>query len=265
MDQRREGLSEREAKQLRALQRRRKRQEEGRFLAEGVRVVEDLLAADLPIDWVLAASSLEDSARGAAVMAEVRGRGLPIRTLPDDAFQKLAATEHAQGILAVARTPVADWSCALAGEGTAVVLILDAVQDPGNLGTLVRTAEALGAVGVVALPGTVDPWNAKSVRAAAGSLFRLPVLAASWEETQERLHAIGYRLLAAEVGGDPPARRSGPVGLVVGNEGAGLSPLVRASVDGVVGIPLRGRAESLNVAAAAAILLYEFTRLSDDG
>jgi RNA methyltransferase, TrmH family len=140
------------------------------------------------------------------------------------------------------------------------VLLLDAVQDPGNLGTLVRTAEALGVAAVVALPGTVDPWNAKAVRSAAGSLFRVPVLPATWKEARARLAGSGYRLLAAEVGGAPVAAVHGRVGLVVGNEGAGLSAAVRAGVDGRVGIPLQGRAESLNVAAAAAILLYELMR-----
>lgn len=260
MDQRRDGLSEREGKQLRALQRRRKRRDEERFLAEGVRVVEDLLASSLQVDWILASSSLEDNPRGAALVEAVQRRELPLRRVADDAFQKLAATEHAQGVLAVARQPDSGWESLLRAAPPSVVLLLDAVQDPGNLGTLVRTAEALGVAGVLALPGTVDPWNAKSVRSAAGSLFRVPVLASTWEEAQERLRGAGYRLLAAEAGGGAPPEPGGRIGLIVGNEGAGISPYVRASVDGTVGIPLRGRAESLNVAAAAAILLHELTR-----
>lgn len=260
MDQRRAGLSEREEKQLRGLLRRKKRQEESRFLAEGVRVVEDLLASPLQIDWVLAASSLGDSERGGQLIEAITHRGLPLRTVADDAFQKLAATEHPQGVLAVASIPEPDWSAVASASPDAVVLILDAIQDPGNLGTLVRTAEALGAAAVVALPGTVDPWNPKSVRAAAGSHFRVPILSADWDAVRERLGGAGYRLLAAEMSGDPPPTARGRVGLVMGNEGAGVSPDVRAAVDGTVGIPLRGRAESLNVAAAAAILLYELTR-----
>jgi RNA methyltransferase, TrmH family len=260
LDQRREGLSEREEKLLRALQRRRKRLEHGRFIAEGIRVVEDLLASPLEVDWVLVASSLEDTSRGATLVASIEERALPIRVLPDDAFQKLALTEQAQGVLAVAQTPAGDWRTIESSGTHAVVLLLDGVQDPGNLGTLARTAEALGAAGLVTLPGTVDPWNPKTVRAAAGSLFRIPVLAGGWEEVRDRLRKEGFRLLTAEVGGDPPPAAGGRVGLVVGNEGAGISPEVRASADGAVGIPLRGRAESLNVAAAAAILLYELTR-----
>ena len=260
MDQRREGVSEREEKQLRGLLRRKKRQEEGRFLVEGVRVVEDLLASSLRIDWILAASSLGDNERGGRLMEAIIDRALPLRTVADDAFQKLAATEHAQGVLAVAGIPEPDWAAVANASPDAVVLVLDAVQDPGNLGTLVRTAEALGATSVVSLPGTVDPWNPKSVRGAAGSLFRVPILPAEWAAARERLAAAGFRILAAEVGGDPPSATRGRVALVMGNEGAGVSPEVRAEVDGTAGIPLRGRAESLNVAAAAAILLYELTR-----
>lgn len=260
MDQRRDGLSDREEKLLRALQRRRKRQAESRFLAEGVRVVEDLLASPLRVEWVLAATSLGDSPRGAALVRAIEERALPLRRIGDDAFLRLAATEHAQGVLAVAQMPGFAWEVLVQDAPTSVVLLLDAVQDPGNLGTLARTAEALGAAGLVVLPGTVDPWNPKSVRAAAGSLFRIPVIAASWDEARARLREAGYRLLAAEAGGDAPLSARGRVGLVVGNEGAGISPEVRASADGTVGVPIRGRAESLNVAAAAAILLYELTR-----
>lgn len=260
MDQQRNLLSEREGKQLRALARRKVRDAEGRFLAEGVRVVEDLLAAPVETEWICASSSLGDSARGAALLRSASERRIPLRLVPDRDLQALAPTEHSQGVIAVARTPRHEWEGSLPASGRSVVLLLDAIQDPGNVGTVARTAEALGAAALVVLPGTADPWNPKSVRAAAGSLFRLPVLAASWEEAAVRLRKAQYRLLAAEAGGDSPAGAGGRVGLVMGNEGAGLSAGVRSDVDGAIGVPIRGRAESLNVAAAAAILLYELTR-----
>ncbi len=112
----------------------------------------------------------------------------------------------------------------------------------------------------MALPGTVDPWNSKSVRAAAGSSFRLPIVAAGWGEAAAWLRGHGFELLAAAAGGDPAGPGAERAALVVGNEGAGVSPEVGEGVDRIVGIPLRGRAESLNVAAAAAILLYELSR-----
>lgn len=253
-------LTSREDKELRALRRRGGREVAGRFLAEGVRVVEDLLASPIPIHWAAVASSLEDGERGRRLIEALDGRGVPRRVLPDAEFRRVAATEHPQGILAVASVPTAELSELLSGTGPRVVLVLDAVQDPGNFGTLSRSAEALGASGLITLPGTVDPWNAKAVRAAVGSTFRLPIVAASWEVAARWLRAEGFRILGAAVGGGPVPADAARVALVVGNEGAGLSPEVSAGVDALVGIPLRGRAESLNVNAAAAILLHELTR-----
>jgi TrmH family RNA methyltransferase len=253
-------LTSREDKELRALQQRKHREREGRFLAEGVRVVEDLLASPLTVHWSAVASSVEDSGRGRALAEALDRRGIPRRQLSDAEFQRVAATEHSQGVLAVASIPSWALPTLLEGPAPRVVLVLDAVQDPGNFGTLVRSAEALGAAGVIALPGTVDPWNPKAVRAAVGSTFRLPVVGSSWEAAAEWLRREGFRILGADAAGEAMPAAPARAALVVGNEGAGLSAAVRAGVDGLVGIPLRGRAESLNVAAAAAILLYELTR-----
>lgn len=252
-------LSAREEKEIRALQRRKIRQREGRFLAEGVRVVEDLLASDLAVRLLVASSSLGDSERGRAVLEEGRRRELPIRMVEERELDGLAATDSPQGVLAVADVP--DWRLeALRGGPPEVILVLDGVQDPGNLGTLVRSAEALGALGVIALTGTVDPWNPKAVRSAAGSSFRQPVVATGWDEASEWLRREGYEVLAAVAGGEPVRRGGSRVAVVVGNEGAGISAEVLSGADRTAGIPLKGRAESLNVAAAAAILLYELTR-----
>jgi TrmH family RNA methyltransferase len=260
LDQFRLGLSEREEKQLRALRLRKNRRQEGHFLAEGIRVVEALLESTIVTDWAIVASSLEDTERGAALQLELEKLAIPRRVVPREQFLRLAPTEQSQGILAVARIPEVSWDSIAEREDPAVLLLLDAIQDPGNFGTLVRTAEALGAVAIVALPGTVDPWNEKAVRAAAGSSFYLPILTSTWDEAAAWMAKEGYRVLAADVGGDPPERGEGRIGLVMGNEGAGISAEIRSMVDKTVGIPLKGRAESLNVAAAAAILLYELTR-----
>jgi RNA methyltransferase, TrmH family len=254
-------LTPREAKELRALKTRKNREESGRFLAEGVRLVEDLVASTLSIPWVVTASSLEDSERGRALIEALDRRAIPRRHVPDRDFQALAATEVPQGVIAVAVTPDAALPTTSPADPPSAVLLLDAVQDPGNFGTLVRSAEALGALAVVALPGTVDPWNPKAVRSAAGASFRVPILQQSWAEARDELRGLGYVLLGAAAEGDPlpePAPRRSA--LIVGNEGAGLSPEVKRGVDRLVGIPLRGRAESLNVAAAAAILLFQLTR-----
>ena len=254
-------LTRREERLLRSLRERKHREAEGLFAAEGVRAVEDLAASPLTLRFAAASSSLEDGARGAALLAALERRGVPVRGVGERELRDLADTEQPQGIVAVAEIPrraLAD----LAPRGDrAALLLLDAVQDPGNFGTLVRTAEALGAAGVVALPGTVDPWNAKSVRAAMGSSFRLPIVAATWDEAGPWLEENGFAVIASVVGADPlPSPPPARAALVLGNEGAGVSAgtLTRAGLQ--AGIPLRGRAESLNVAAAGAILLHELLR-----
>jgi TrmH family RNA methyltransferase len=253
-------LSAREAAELRALKDRKKRLEYGRFVAEGVRVVEDLLASDLSIRWAVTTSSLEDTPRGAALAAEIDRRDLKRRIVTDREFATLASTETPQGILVVADIPGATAED-IAGRGrSGVVLVLDAVQDPGNFGTLVRSAEAFAALGVVALPGTVDPWNAKSVRSAAGSSFRIPIAQTSWENLRAVLQVHDFMILGATAEGEELRDRHDRVALVVGNEGSGLSREVRSDATQLVAIRTPGRAESLNVAAAAAILLYELSR-----
>jgi len=254
-------LTRREEKLVRSLAQRKNREAEGRFLVEGMRVVEDLLASELEVHLLLHTSSLEDTERGRTLLEAADARGVPLRRVEDKDLSALADTQTPQGVLAVARSPSADLADLEAGAERAVVLALDAVQDPGNFGTLARTAEALGAVGLLVLPGTVDPWNAKAVRSAMGASFRMPVVSAGWETASPWLEEHGFQILAADAGGEPidgglPARSV----LVVGNEGAGLSVDTLGRADRTVGIPLRGRAESLNVAAAAAILLHELLR-----
>jgi len=254
-------LTRREERLIRSLAERKHRDAEGLFVAEGVRAVEDLAASPLDLHLSLVSSSLGDTPRGAALRRALEQRGAPVREVDERALRELADTEHPQGVLAVAAIPRAGLDTLRADAEPAVVLVLDAVQDPGNFGTLVRTAEALGAAGVIALPGTVDPWNAKSVRAAMGSSFRLPIVASRWDEAAPWLAARGMAVIAAMAGAEPlplpPPRRAA---LVLGNEGAGVGEetLARASLR--AGIPLRGRAESLNVAAAGAILLHDLLR-----
>ncbi|HEX8691870.1 MAG TPA: RNA methyltransferase [Longimicrobium sp.] len=254
-------LTRREERLVRSLAVRKHREAEGLFLVEGVRAVEDLLASPLPVRMVVASSSLEDTPRGAALRRSVEERGLPLRETGERELRDLAGTEQPQGVLAVAAIPRATLAGLKVDAEPAVLLVLDAVQDPGNFGTLVRTAEALGAAGVLALPGTVDPWNPKAVRAAMGSSFRLPVVPATWDEAAPWLAERAVAVVAAVVGAAPlpvpPPRRAA---LVLGNEGAGVGAETLARADLRAGVPLRGRTESLNVAAAGAILLHELLR-----
>lgn len=243
-----------EARRWRSLKRRKGRAEHGLFVAEGHRLLEDLLASPVGVRQVLytAAGVGEPGIRD--VLERAAERGVPREEVGEEELAELADTVTPQGVLAVGEIPERDWEDL--GEGD--VLVLDAVQDPGNAGTILRTAEALGAAGAVSLKGTVDVWNPKVVRAAAGSLFRLPVLHATWPEAGERLRSAGRRIWASDARGEPVGRDDDvprDVALVLGNEGAGVRDEILAAADRRVAVRLRGGAESLNVAVAAAILM----------
>ena len=242
----------------RDLRRRKAREKRGLFVAEGVRAVEELVKSGLEIEGVLVAPQVEEAPRGAALVANIRERGLTLETVAANEFASAAETESPQGILALARIPAVTLDEIPAADSLRL-LILDAVQDPGNVGTLVRTADALGAAATIALPGTVDLWNAKVVRSAMGSLFHHTAVHATWDELLAFKSRHGLALWGADAAGSPIGKEATPqrLGLVVGNEGAGLTELVRSSCDRLVSIPMSPRAESLNVAVATGILLHE--------
>jgi TrmH family RNA methyltransferase len=242
----------------RDLKRRKARERRGLFVAEGVRAVEELVRSALEIEGILVAPQVEEAPRGAALLDAIRSRGLPVETVAASEFASAAETESPQGILGLARIPSTTLD-EIQRSDSLRLLILDGVQDPGNVGTIVRTAAALGAAATIALPGPVDLWNAKVVRSAMGAHFHHAVIHSTWDEIVAFRSARDVRLWGAAadgtaIGSEPvPAR----LALVVGNEGAGLSENVRSSLDRLVSIPMSPGAESLNVAVAAGILLHE--------
>jgi TrmH family RNA methyltransferase len=177
----------------------------------------------------------------------------PVFELGDGVLERVASTEHPQPNLAVVRMPVRRATL----ERADFVVIVDALNDPGNLGTILRSAEAAGVDAVVLTPGSVDPFNAKSVRASAGALFHVPVVAGTLADAR----TAGLRLLGTSSHqGDAhvEADWSGRIAIVLGNEAHGLAG--DAPVDGWVRIEHQGRAESLNVAMAATLLVFEAAR-----
>lgn len=242
----------------RDLRRRRARERHALFVAEGVRTVEELLDAALPVRGLLAAPTARDTERGAALLARAHERGIPVLDVDDATFASAASTDAPQGVLAVAEVPARTLGDLTVAAGRPL-LVLDAVQDPGNVGTMVRTAAAFAAAGVVALPGTVDLWNPKVVRSAMGALFRLPTVPATVAELGEFLRAHDVALWGADMAGAPldGATPRSRVAVAVGNEGAGLTADVRALANQLVSIPIAAHVESLNVAVAAGILLHQ--------
>jgi TrmH family RNA methyltransferase len=244
--------------QARDLSRRKARQRDALFVVEGIRATEELLESPLTVSGFLCGPQLIDTPRGAHLRAAIERSGVEVSDVSEREFASAASTESPQGVLAIAAIPERTLS-QLEGRDPIRVLVLDAVQDPGNLGTLLRTAHALGVDGTVALPGTVDVWNAKVVRSAMGALFHHHVLQATLPELTAFVHEQGIPVWAADAAGEsvddltPPSK----LALVVGNEGAGLTPDVRALASQAVALPIQNAFDSLNVAVAAGILLYE--------
>jgi TrmH family RNA methyltransferase len=246
---------------IRDLQRRRGRERRGLALAEGVRLVEEALAAGVPIRGAAISPALEATRRGEALKGALVAAGIKVEQVDDRALADLADTEHPQGVVAVFEPR--DWSLDdISLAPGAAVLVLDAVQDPGNLGTMLRTALALGAAGVVALPGTADLSNPKAIRGSMGACFRLPSIATDAESLAAWAAVHRAEIWVTDAAGDPVPRapRTTPTLLVLGNEGAGVGEIMTARASRRVGIPLAPGAESLNVGVAAGILLYEVLR-----
>jgi TrmH family RNA methyltransferase len=218
------------------------------------------MASAIDLQFALVSTTLGDTERGRAVIAGLND-ATTVKEVTERELNDVAETETPQGVMVVARIRDTSLRDVKLGEN-AVVLVLDAVQDPGNLGTLIRSADAFGATGVVALPGTVDYWSSKVIRSAVGAAFRIPLVSASDDETWGWLTSNNVAICGADMAGIPVTKvqRNGRVALVVGNEGSGLRDETRAHLTQLVSIPMRGHAESLNVAVAAGILLYEFSR-----
>ena len=250
---------------IRDLQLRRGRERRGLTLAEGVRLVEEALAAGVPVRGAAVSPALEGTPRGKALKAALVAKGARLEEVGDPELDKLADTEHPQGIVAIIEP--ARWGLHhIDLHRGGVVLGLDAVQDPGNVGTMLRTAHALGAAGVVALKGTAELTSPKVIRGSMGALFRFPCVPADEPAFLEWSRASRLPLWIAAADGDPLDRPDRPdrpdlrLALVLGNEGAGVGPGLSAAAQRRVAIRLRPGAESLNVAIAAAILLHEVLR-----
>jgi len=232
------------------------------MVVEGVRFVAEAQAARVPTELVLYdPQAAREDARIAAAVAQAEAAG--IRTIEASAHVLAACStlDTPPGVLAVVAIPPYDLSTVLASRDLLLV-VADRVQDPGNLGTIVRVADAAGASAVAVTHGSVDPYNPKAVRATMGSVFHLPVVEGGRDDLARQLERRGVRLLVADPRGTQDYRAASyapPLAIVLGGEAEGVHPLWREAAT-TLRIPLYGRAESLNVAVAAALLLYEARR-----
>lgn len=243
-------------KLARALQGRPKeRREEGAFLAEGVRLVEEALRTNWPIRYVLYSVGLNE--RGEALIEHLKASGIEVDEVSGDLLQAVSETGTSQGILAVL-----DLISVPFPDTYNFILILDQIRDPGNLGTLIRTAEAAGAQAILLPPQTVDAFAPKVVRAGMGAHFRLPVHEMDWDEIEKVCKQAHLQVFLADMEGQScwDTNFRGPLALIVGGEAEGASQQARELASATVSIPMPGKAESLNASVAGAVLMFEIVR-----
>jgi len=237
-----------QVKQWKKLAMKKERERTGLFIAEGFHLVEEALKSEGTVSEIVIAE-------GTDIPLRLDYKDIPITAVPKDIFKSLSETETPQGILAVCRQS----SNHMAFEEAKTFLLLDAVQDPGNLGTMIRTADAAGIDAVIAGTGSVDIYNPKVLRSAQGSHFHLPVIPGDLGEWISRLMDNGVPVYGTALEGAKDYREVSPAGhfaLLVGNEGSGVSKELLAKTSDNLYVPIYGKSESLNVAIAAGVLLY---------
>ena len=248
-------ISENELKRLARLKQRKQRQQTRRFLVEGVRLAEEALEAGV-VETLLLVSEPEMSDRVAALLRAAEKVDVPVKEIDSKSLKRLTDTVAQQGVVAVARMPENLELTPSDGNW----LFLDQIRDPGNLGTMLRTADWFGVENVALSPATAAPYNPKVVRAGMGAHFHLRL---ETEMSLESFSSSDYTVLAADLDGEPmdklPSLSGGQWCLVVGSEAFGISEDNRPHIDHFISIPGSGRAESLNVAVAAGILLNQLT------
>lgn len=227
---------------------------------EGPILVEEALRAGLLVERLFVATGHEKLYQGLSLPPET-----DILLTPPELLNSALNTEAPQPVAALIEPPDWTWAHLLDRHRKVVplVIILAGIQDPGNLGTILRSAEAFGADGVLALPGTACAWNPKAVRASAGSVFRVPLLSVTVRDCMTHLREAGVKIWTTTIHEAEPADLvdlTAPVALILGNEGNGVPAELAAIADGALTIPCPGAVESLNAAVAASVLLYEAAR-----
>jgi TrmH family RNA methyltransferase len=265
--------------QARKLTQRKHRQRQNRFLVEGLQLLGmavEMMATPAGRRKIIArelfySEELFTSETAPRLRAQLLQAGAEAVPVAAHVLDSLSERDTSQGLTATFALEEMKWSLAelesLIARQPSLVVVLDRLQDPGNLGTLIRTADAVGAQAVILLEPSVDPFDPKTVRGTMGSIFTVPLV-----QTHEinsllaRLSKLGYRLVGADARRGQPAWHSdalgGPVALILGNEARGLSPELHQQLTGYVSLPLHGHAESLNVSVAGGVLMYEWLRVN---
>jgi len=254
-------------KYVKKLSRRRFRDREGKFVLEGVRAVEEGLKAGGAVEVVMFSASAGLTARCSQLLENVAKAGIKTLEVNENVMSELSNTETPQGVLAVVSRQEVTLHDMLR-LSPSLLVVVDSVQDPGNLGTIIRTSAGAGVCGIILMPGTVDLYNPKTLRSLMGNIFQIPIInAAERSEVLAQLEKVGLKFVI----GEPRAPKTVfdvnltvPVAVVIGSEAHGVQPDIMARSGYRVNIPMSQGVESLNVAVAAGILLYEVIRQRHD-
>ncbi|WKZ36375.1 MAG: RNA methyltransferase [Anaerolineales bacterium] len=237
------------------LGRSKERREAGAFVVEGVRLFEEAVKSSWKIRFALFDDSLNE--RGKSQVEGLRSKGVEVEEVSPSVMKSISETDAPQGALAV----VEFTDLPVPGSPT-FILVPDQFRDPGNLGTLLRSAAATGVQAVLTPPGTTDTFAPKAIRSGMGAHFKLPVHAMSWEEISNVLRSEGLKVLIADMDGvscwETDLRQ--PVALIIGSEADGASKFARELADGKISIPMSGEVESLNAGVAGSVLMFEVVR-----
>lgn len=253
-------------REVKALKQKRYREEKNMFFIEGIRFVEEALKEGIKIHKILVSDKLSDTNHGSEILEMVINGGYSVFTLPHKLFMEVSDTQNPQGILAV--LPIKNFSIEDIYDDKNFFIILDSIQDPGNMGTIIRTADAAGATGVIVSKGCVDVYNPKVLRSTMGSVFHVPIcVSEDIFEVMESMKKRNIKICASHLEGnydyfEMEYKKS--IAIVIGNEANGISEKVKNYADILVRIPMPGRAESLNASVAAGILMYEVLRKNTD-
>ncbi len=243
-------------KLARSLGSRKGREKTGMFLLEGVKLVIEALARPEMVETILVSEAARES-----LVSDLARYRVPLVRISSGLAQALAETETTQGVWAICRRP--EWGGIEEVASLDFVLVMVQIQDPGNLGTMLRTAWAVGVQAVLLTAGSVDAFNPKVIRSAMGATFNLPVYTGVSLSDIESLRGNGFKVLACDPRGEMSLFQSnlqGKLAIVMGNEGQGLSEDWKQAADSLIRIPLQAGVESLNVAVACGIILYEAYR-----
>jgi len=250
-------------KEIKALKEKKYRDQKGLYFIEGIRFIEEAIKEKELISKVLVSEKIGEVKGGKEILKQLEEANFSsIYTVPNKLYLEVTDTENPQGILAVMHKKSVSIESVYDNKNFFVVL--DSIQDPGNMGTIIRTADAAGATAVIVSKGCVDVYNPKVLRATMGSIFHIPICyCENILETLQSLKAKGIVLCAAHLSGSKSyfdLNYKNNIAIIIGNEANGISDSVAALSDELVKIPMEGKSESLNASIAAGLLIYEVLR-----